>query len=128
VTIPNMNRWRYLGRTDDEFGVVDHYVAPAGTPGTRAAENPNKRHLVAHFVDAKERFSDGIPQYWFAIPPRTATPTLYGGIAQPVARSYLNELSAFHDPAGTNADPPEVVMQDRIIRQFRNQKFSGTRQ
>jgi hypothetical protein len=123
-----MHCWRYLGRTDDEFGVIDHYVAPARTPGPRAAAQPNNRHLVAHFLDAKERFDDDIPQYWLAMHPSTSIPILRGGVTQPVERAYLNELSAFHDPRGTNAHPPELVMQDRLMRQFRKGRFSPTRQ
>jgi hypothetical protein len=101
-----------------------------GPPRTRSSPTnwpEGRARLVAHFVDTQERFGDRIPQYWFVIPPRTGSPTLCGA-----SLNRLRGNSSLSCPRFTIPPGRTLIRQNlsrRIEpRQFRNRKFSRTRQ
>jgi hypothetical protein len=129
MMVSNMKHWHYLGRTDDEAGVVDYYVAPPGTPGPGPAADRSKRYLVMHFVGTEGHCGDGLPQYWIELHPRTLAPSLVGDVfPQPVKRPYLDEPSSFHDPHGTNAYLPGFLIRDQLTSELYRERLSPTRQ
>jgi hypothetical protein len=127
MTVSNMKHWHYLGRTDDEAGVVDYYVAPPGTPGPGPTADRIKRYLVMHFVGTEGHCGDGLPQYWIELHPRTLAPTLVGDVVpRPVGRPYPDEPSP--DPDGTNSCLPEFLIRDQLMSEFYRERLSPTRQ